>query len=386
MALYVARKPKVRLNADVLRLRAFPSVGEPGVSPGDEVKWDTVLGQYASRRRLRFVRVESSGDGISATVLVGEGQNVKRGEVLAYYSYLFGLGFNEYTSPCDGEVAGIRQDTATIAIKEAPVPLRSNMPGRVESTDDALGIFVRSRGDLVFGTLGAGYGRSGTLEVRNPGQALSLDLSVKDTGKVIVFPGQVTQELLEACMKLRVAGAIAGSVQSRVLQWYRDLVEKLDWDEFLARYWTRELREKDASAPPPMEISPALVVTEGFGDIPMSDDAFELLSRHEGERAFLDGVGAFRSKAAGGIESVPCVFIPMSGGETTEAGKYLECLKEGDRVTVLGIVEPLVEGTILELNEEGVPLQTGLSVPGAKVQTRDGRVFWAPVFNIEKAD
>lgn len=386
MAIYAARKPKVRRNADVLRLRAFPSVGEPGVSSGDEVKWDTVLGQYASRRRLRFVKVETSGDEISATLLVGVGQKVKRGEVLAYYSYLFGLGFTEYTSPCDGEVVGIGQETGIIAIKEAPVPLLGNMPGKVDSVDDALGVFVRSRGHLVFGTLGAGYGRSGILDVREPGEVRVQDVGVSDVGKVVVVRGQITQEFLEACMRFRVAGLVAGSVSSHVFQWYMDVIENLDWDEFLARYWAREIKEKGASAPPPMEITPALVITEGYGEIPMNDDALALLREHAGDKVFLDGVGAYQSRAAGTMESVPCVFVPAPGDGATEAGKYLEGLRPGDRVRVLGIMEPVVEGVITEINEEGIPLETGFLVPGVRVDTGNGKAIWAPVFNIEKAD
>lgn len=392
MCVYITRKPQVRVNSVVRRLRAFPAIGDPGVVQGAEVEWDTKLGQYASRQRLRFVRVESSGERISATVLVGEGQQVKRGEVLAYYSFLFGLGFTEYTSPCDGEIVAINQLLGNIAIKEAPVPLQSNIPGTVVAVDDALGVFVKSQGDLVQGVAGAGYGRSGILDmkVQIPGGELRpQDISAKDSGKVIVAGKLVTQELLEACLRWRVAGIVAGSVSHLVYQWYKGITEKLDWDEFLANYWARELKDKGAKVPPPMEIATALVVTDGFGDIPMNAAAFNLLSAHVGERVFLDGSGAFQSQAAGADDTLPCVFAPAPGeaAEAAEdAGAQLEAVAPGDRVRVLGLIDPLLEGTVLEVGEGDVVLPTGMSVPGVKVQTVDGNALWVPLFNVEKTD
>lgn len=389
MAVYALRKPRVTRDGIVTRLRAFPAIGEPGPGPGTEVQWDTVLGMYASRQRLRFVRVEVSGDRIAATVLVGVGQKVKRGEVLAYYSYLFGLGYTEYTTPCDGEIVSIGQVTGTIAVKEALVPLRSNMPGRVEATDEALGAWVTSRGDLVACLLGAGYGRSGVLAMkvaRPEDEARPQDIGLADAGKVLVVGRRVTQEVMEACLKYRVAGVVAGSAQNRVYGWYKDLAEKLDWDELLARYWARELKERDAVAPPPMEIVPALVITEGFGEAPMSGESFGLLVGHAGEKVFIDGGGAFQSKA--GAESQPCVFAPERGsgpaaGVTTVRG--LDQVNPGDTVRVAGLLGPS-EAKALEVSEEDVSFESGIAAPGVRVQTAAGETIWVPVFNVEKTD
>ena len=115
----------------------FPSVGESLVS---RVKVDaaSILGRYASRQRLRFVKMETSGDRIVATVLVAEGQKVKRGEVLGYYSYMFGLGYTEYTSPCDGEIVDISQATGRVSIKEEPSELVGHLPGPVERVDESV--------------------------------------------------------------------------------------------------------------------------------------------------------------------------------------------------------------------------------------------------------
>ena len=320
-------------------------------------------------------------------MLVGVGQNVKRGEVLAYYSFLFGLGFTEYTSPCDGEVVDINHTLGVIGIKEALVPLVGNMPGKVVSVDDALGVTIAAEGDLVYGATGAGYGRSGALDLKAAGPDGHIragDLSAKDVGKVIAG-ATVTQELLEACLRWRVAGVVAGSVPYPVYRWYKDTVEKLDWDEFLARYWARELKEK-AKVPPPMEISTSLVITEGFGETAMNASAFEVLSSHAGERVFIDGGGAFQSEAAGREDSVPCIFVPCAQtvAATQPVGPGLAALEPGDRVRIFGFGSVPSEGIVVEIAEGSIDLPNCMSVPCAKVRVGDGDDQWIPLLNVEK--
>lgn len=137
-----------------------------------------------------------------------------------------------------------------------------------------------------------------------------------------------------------------------------------------------------------MEISTALVVTEGFGDEPMNQAAFHLLSKHAGERAFLDGSGAFQSQAAGSDETVPCVFVPTSGATQDEAGGQvgLAALQPGDRVKVYGLTGTPQEAHVVDALGQEIRLETGMSVPGVKVRLASGEEQWIPLLNVEKAD
>jgi hypothetical protein len=178
---------------------------------------------------------------------------------------------------------------------------------------------------------------------------------------------------------------VAGSVPYLVYRWYKDVSEKLEWDEFLARYWARELKEKDSKVPPPMEIATSLVVTDGFGEMPMNAAAFAALSAHAGEKVFLDGAGAFESQAAGADETLPCVFIPGTGEVEKSPRADLVLVAPGDKVRVLGLTAAPVEATVLEIDEEGSALSIGIRVPSAKVLTGDGKAEWVPLLNLEKA-
>jgi hypothetical protein len=441
MAVYALIRPRVIRNALVKRLRVFPSVGESLVSPGAKVDAGSILGKYASRQRLRFVRMETSGERITATVLVAEGQKVKRGEVLGYYSYLFGLGYTEYTSPCDGEVVAISQATGRVSIKEEPSALASHLPGTVEHVDEAIGVWVRSRGDIVPGAAGAGFARSGTLirKVESPDQPVSPQkIGPEDADLVLLAGSTVSKELLEACLRYRVAGIIAGSAASSVMKWYESLAQDLDWDEFLARYWARELRKKDAVVPRPTEIVPALVLTEGYGNMPMSGEAFELLSSCEGERVFVDGASLVGA-ALGRWDAGPCAIIPFAGaveGEVMDDGvgggagraagaaagagaavgdaavggaagigavvggadgasavvggfghpagrpAALRELAPGVRVCVCGLTQDPVEGTVEGLAQEDSALPVGIPVTSVRVVTLSGEHLTVPASNI----
>lgn len=400
MAVYALSRPRVLKDAPVRRLRVFPSVGESMVSPGSKVEAGTILGKYASRQRLRFVRMETAGDKIAATLLVTEGQKVKRGEVLGYYSYMFGLGYTEYTSPCDGEIEVISHATGRVAIKEEPSEMASHLPGTVEHVEEAVGVLVRTRGHMVVGAAGAGYARLGAL-VRKAGepteQVSPQKVSPQDADRVVLAGSTVTKELLEACLRSRVAAIIAGSAPFSVVQWYENLVQELDWDEFLARYWARELKKKDAVVPRPTEIVPALVLTEGYGNMPMSDEAFELLSSFEGKPVFVDGA-SLAGVAAGRWDAGPCVIMPFAGagGEEATDGsagsgsgdpagrpKALRELAPGVRVRVYGLTREPVEGTVEGPAQEDSALRVSIPVNSVRVVTKGGETITVPAANIQ---
>lgn len=399
MAVYALSRPRVVRNASVKRLRVFPSVGESLVSPGSKVDAASILGRYASRQRLRFVKMETSGDRIVATVLVAEGQKVKRGEVLGYYSYMFGLGYTEYTSPCDGEIVDISQATGRVSIKEEPSELVGHLPGTVERVDESVGVWVRSRGDVVTGAAGAGFARSGTLVVRAEGPDRPVSpqkIGPQDADLVVLAGSTVSKELLEACLRYRVAGIVAGSAASSVMQWYESLVPDLDWDEFLARYWARELKKKDAVVPRPTEIAPALVLTEGYGNMPMSGEAFGLLKSCEGKTVFVDGA-SLAGPALGRWDAGPCVIVPFAGaghvestndraggaGDPGERPQALRELAPGVRVRGGFLTRDPVEGTVEGPAQEDATLPAGIPVTCVRVVTLDGERLLVPVSNIQ---
>ncbi|MGI6643108.1 MAG: hypothetical protein ACOX3V_03800 [Bacillota bacterium] len=380
MMLYAVSKPRAIRNVEVVRLRPFSSVGQAEVAPGAEVTWDSLVGTYSSRKRIRRVRVEASNDTMVATVLVQEGQLVKRGEVLAYYSYLFGLGYTEYVSPCDGEVMSINPVIGAILIKESPMELRSNLPGVVARSEDAIGVWVRSFGDLTEGVAGAGYGRSGILTLK------ATHIGPQDQGKVIVVERSPTQELIEECLRYRVAGLVVGSIRQRLFEWYKGIAQSLDWTEFLARYWARDAKKQE-DAPPATEIVPALVVTEGFGDIPINAKAQEMLAEHEGERIFIDGSMDWAQE--------PWVFAPINPGQPSARhlspgalgedhglGRQLSQVVPGTKVRILGMSRTALIGTVMEISPNMV-LENGIVTPGAKVVTDGGETLTVSFLNIQ---
>ncbi len=363
---------RVKEGKGFLAHRPFAATGQLDVEEGQQVTWDTPLGSFPPSQRLRNVRVETSEGTIIATVLVEKGKKVKRGEVLAYYSYLFGLGYTEYIAPCDGEVVNVSDMLGIISIKEAPVSLPSHVPGHVKRADDALGVWVQSLGDALYGATGVGHGRSGLLDVRvsEPGEVLPPSaVEPEHAGAVIVTAGVATRELLDACLRYRVAGVVAGGVSYDTFDWYKGLTDSLDWDEFLARYWVRDAI-KPEKAPSPLEIAPVLVVTEGYGDLSMGQDALDLLKKHRNKRVFVDG-----------SDGNACVFVPLEIPRGEQEKAETLAAGAGDPVTVLRASGERVSGVLVDPQQREVTMDNGLSALCVKVKVGEG-VEEVPLLNV----
>lgn len=393
---YAPTDQRVLTRTVVTLHRAFPSVGTLEVAPGDRVDWETVLGYYASRHRLRAVKVESSDGEIQATVLVSEGQKVKRGDVLAYYSYLFGLGYTEYTSPCDGQVVSVSNKVGAILIKEDPVPMRCHVPGLVESVNEATGVLVRSYGDFIECAAGAGYGRSGILVKKCDGPASSAgadSIGPSDQGKILVVGAVLGQDVIEAALKYRVAGLVAGSIPARVLRWYSQHLDSLTWDELQAQYWSREVKTP-GEVPPPTELAPTVVITEGFGNIPMRQSVFDLLAARAEQRAYIDGSSAQGTECSR-FSGRPCLFIPdvispdavlewssRSAGRIQAGSACVRRIEPGTLVQVHGFTSEFRAGVVTEVSCGQEKSTAGMSAPSLKVEAPGLGSQWIPIYNV----
>jgi hypothetical protein len=122
-----------------------------------------------------------------------------------------------------------------------------------------------------------------------------------------------------------------------------------------------------------------LVLTEGFGTIPMATKTFRLLAAHAGQKASVSGATQIR---AGVIR--PEIIIPHAASQQTAAsGPRREGIRIGDPVRI--IRDPLF-GTIGEVSRLPSELQTiptESEVRVLEVRFGDGRTAVIPRANIE---
>ena len=80
------------------------------------------------------------------------------------------------------------------------------------------------------------------------------------------------------------------------------------------------------------KLNTALIVTEGYGSIPMSEATFSLLKENDGKAASINGATQIR---AGVIR--PEIVIPIDSGNTDDdsSSKMPEGIQEGSTVRVI---------------------------------------------------
>ena len=344
--------------------RRLPIDGEILVEVGQEVgAGDTVAraelpGEVETLRASETLGVEPAG--LRSRLALKEGDEVEEGTLLARSSFLFGLFKTEIRSPCPGRIEFVSDITGHLGIRRPPVPVevRAHYPGRVVETVGREGVVIEARGSLVQGIFGVGGERRGGLIVASKGELRPEDVSTEMRGKVLVAGGRATGQALRAAEERGVEAVVASSIDAS------DLADFLGYEMGVAITG----REK---------VPFTLIVTEGFGELAMSERTFSLLESIEGRQGSVSGATQVR---AGAVR--PEVFVPLEGGEREARGVSFE-LNVGSRVRVIRAPHFGQVGEVIALPEALERIETGARVRVARVRLAEGKLVTAPRANLE---
>lgn len=257
------------------------------------------------------------------------------------------LGFQQlvYRSPGPGTIAAIQGGWMVLDLDGTPLDLKALYRGTVSSITPRVGVLIEGQGALIQGAWGSGNEGYGVLKMMggNPSEILeagALDESIR--GTVLVAGAGVTEEALRAMVSLQAAALVSGGLDPR----FRAIA---------------------------MELGACVVITEGFGRVPMSAPMFNLLAASNGQEAAVNGLIRQRG---GNIR--PEVFIPQAGGPHGEtavpAGDAPLTVQPGAHVRVLR--EPYL-GRIGVLPQELIMTWTssepGIQLPCVEIEFRDGQ-------------
>lgn len=315
-----AYTPGLTISADavVRKVRRLPLKGRVLVKVGDAVDPDTVIACTELPGPVMTVRVaERLGvepQELPKFLLKGVGDRVQAGERLAERKSLFGLLTVQVTSPINGTVEFLSETTGNIGIRASPTPVEvtAYLRGLVTEVLPEEGAVIATRGVFVQGIFGLSGERHGAIAVVADAPDESVPdsrLSDEHKGKVLIVGALAHARLMEAAKRVGAAALVAGGVLDT------DIKPLLGYDIGVA-----------ITGHEPLPFT--LIVTEGFGQIPMAKRTFELLAAQEGKGASVNGATQIR---AGVIR--PEVVVPKEGALTMEA------LQEPER-------EPLVAGEL----------------------------------------
>lgn len=288
----------------VRRRRLLPIPGTVTVQAGSQVTAETVVASTDLPGNVQAINLANVlgilPDEIRDYLLVKEGEAVKKGGVIAENKPFIKWLKTEVRSPIQGTLELVSTVTGQVMLREPPrlLQLLAYIDGTVVEVQPQHGVTVETPCSLIQGIFGVGGETSGevVMGVKSPNDTLTpSQLSPAMKGKVVVGGAFLAAETMTRAREIGVAGLVVGGIDDK------DLRALLGYDLGVAITGTER-------------VGFTLVLTEGFGRIPMAGKTFTLLSRRAGQKASLSGATQIR---AGVIR--PELIIPTSDDSAATA-------------------------------------------------------------------
>ena len=289
-------------DSTIRKQRLLPLPGEVIVSAGDVVCAPSVVARAELPGRVYPInianRLNISPSNVSSYMLAHEGDIVIQGQPIAENQPWLKLFQTQINAPVTGTIETVSHRTGQVFIREPPqeLELRAYVDGWITDVMPKQGVIVESRGALIQGICGVGGETHGpiALAVQDPQETLRPEHLIPDQHGCIVIGGAFAEQaaFLRA-RELGIRALVVGGVDDA------DLKALLGCDLGVAITGTEQ-------------IGFTLILTEGFGHIPMAKHTFELLAAHIGQQASCSGATQIR---AGVIR--PEIVIPRRGSEET---------------------------------------------------------------------
>ena len=227
------------------------------------------------------------------------------------------------------------------------------------------GVVVESFGTFIQGIFGIGGETFGQLEIITDDLTAEISSTlIKDEhkGKILAGGALITIEAIQAAIKAGAKGIVTGGISDT------DLRKFLGYDLGVAITGSEKL-------------GVTLVITEGFGKIPMADKTFSLLKMNTGKKASINGATQIR---AGVIR--PEVIIPLL--DKKEMGDSKEVMsiggmKIGSLVRIIREPRFGEKAKVVALPVELQKVQSETKVRVLEVELPDGTRWTLPRANVE---
>ncbi len=351
------------------RRRMLPLPGKVLVNVGDVVRSDQVVAQAELPGKVFPVNLANQlsvapGE-IQDYLIKKQGDAVEKDEILAENKPLIKWFKTEIRSPVAGVIESVSPVTGQVLLRQPPRMLRllAYVDGTISETIPQQGAVIETTCSLVQGIFGIGGESSGeiAMAVKAPDEPLTpahFNSSMK--GKVVVGGSFLSSDAMSQAKSVGVAGLVVGGIHDE------DLRALLGYDLGVAITGTEH-------------VGFTLILTEGFGTIPMATKTFTLLATHAGQTASITGATQIR---AGVIR--PEIIIPRGeSGVGMAAQTQREGIRLGDPVRI--IRDPLFGriGEVSALPSELTKISTESEVRVLEVKFSDGKRVVIPRTNIE---
>ncbi len=352
--MYYAVQTRITPLTTIRRERLLPARGEVLVRPGEVVGSADVVARCQLPGKIHVVDASRSlrlrRERVSKYLRVAVDEYVQAGDVLAAPPGILGR-LRNCRSPVDGQVKQVRSGLILIEATPATFELCAHLNGQISNVMPDRGVVVTTVGSLIQGAWGNGGEAEGVLKVvvdspHKPLRARAIDVSCQGT---LVVGGQILdEETFEQAIEAKVRGIIAGSAS--------------------------------ADLKPALEALPfPVVLTEGFGSLPLSTLVFDLLHSNMGRETMLNADTQTRWDV-----KRPEIVIPLR----SEAGLPVQAagpvpLAEGMKIKVIRPPHMGSIGTITHLPALPQTVESGVRLTVAEVTLDDDAQTLIPLANLE---
>jgi len=348
--------------------RRLPLPGRVHVEVGQAVRAQEVVASTELPGSITMVNVAAEmnvgPEEVPRWMVKQPGDAVTAGEVIAEARAFFGLMHSLCRSPVDGVIESVSAVTGQVAIRGAPTPveLTAYLDGTVTHVYPDEGVVVETPCALVQGIFGFGGETYGPLRmaVSGPHEVLDAD-SVDEAfrGAIIVGGALATLAALRRAVEVGAVAVVVGGM------------EDTDADVLLGYPLGVAITGHE-------RIGLTVVLTEGFGRIPMADRTFRILAAREGRPASVNGATQIR---AGVLR--PEVIIAEESAPETPAEAPEGRLEAGRTVRLIRDPYFGALATVLELPPEPAQIETEAHVRVVKLRLQNGREVVVPRANVE---
>ena len=364
---------KVLQRTTVDKERRLPLKGDVLVSAGKIVAPEDIVARTYLPGNVRMENIANllniDAQDIAEVMLVDIGYEIKEGELLAETKGVFGFFKSSAVSPVDGVLESISDVTGQVVLREVPIPVEIDayMNGKVASVLEEEGVVVTANAVFIQGIFGMGGENRGELRVLvdNREDELTSEMIPGDVkGAVIVGGSFISLEAYKKAISVGAAAVVSGGFN------YHDLKDVLGYTLGVAITGSENL-------------GTSLILTEGYGRIPMGNRCFELLQQHNGKFTSVNGSTQIR---AGVIR--PEIVIPLTADDSKESRSDKDItsgISAGSLVRVIRAPYFGDIGTVVSLPSELQQMESETMVRVAEVEIK-GETLVIPRANLEMVE
>ena len=369
-----AYTPGLKISAQTIvrSERRLPLMGDVLVEVGNQVSAEDIVAQTDLPGNVQMIHAANlmgtSPSSVGRFMLKKVGDPVEQEEIIAQSNGLFGLFKSEVKSPISGTIENISDVTGQVVIREPSTPVQTwgYIDGQVIEVMENEGVVIETWGTLIQGIFGIGGETVGQLQtiVSSPNQPLTPELIQTDhEGQILVGGSTVDRQTVEFAIDKGVKGIVCGGIDDR------ELYQLLGYELGVAITGAEN-------------IGLTLMITEGFGQISMARQTFDLLLHRQGMKASLNGTTQIRA----GVQR-PEIVIPLEKDSNSSLDKDRvitpSALDVGTQVRLIRSPYFGQLGEVTKLLVEPQSLETEAHVRVLEVQLHNQERIVLPRANVE---